>query len=152
MPTAMALTPYKPNQGLYARGAAGGALLFLALFSAVRLMLSMEAGTAFELLGLEVPTGAVWSAAVFVVCGLLIAILTFGFETGLAGVDGKVRGVVDLLIDTQGELQKVSWPSKDELRRSTTVVLVCIFVLGAYLFTVDLVVNLFMTRIGVLPG
>ena len=64
----------------------------------------------------------------------------------------SIANLVDLLVDTQAELQKVSWPTREELRSSTTVVLVCIFILGAFLYVVDVVVSFVMSRIGVLPG
>jgi len=148
----MSLTPYKPNQGLYARGAAAGALLLLDVFMCVRLVDQFAPGKAFRLVGMEVPTGAAWAGGLFLVFGAMVAVSTLGLTTGVVGVDGKVRGFVDLLIEAQNELQKVSWPSKDDLRRSTAVVLVCIVVIGCFLFVVDLVVNFVMTRLGVLPS
>jgi preprotein translocase subunit SecE len=43
----------------------------------------------------------------------------------------------DFLIDVEGEMQKVSWPSTDELKRATAVVLVTMFTLSAVLFLYD---------------
>ena len=147
----MTLTPYKPNQGLYARGAAAAALLLLDLLVCVRLHEMLGEGGSFMLLGMSVPKTALWVAAVFVVAGAFIAVLTFALETGLKSVDAKTQSLVDLLVDTQGELQKVSWPSRDELRRLTTVVLIFIVILGCFLFVADMIVNFVMTNLGVLP-
>ena len=44
----------------------------------------------------------------------------------------------DFLISVQAEMDKVSWPSKQELYRATIVVLVVMFLLGAVLFAYDL--------------
>ena len=45
----------------------------------------------------------------------------------------------DFLIAVQAEMDKVSWPSRKELQRSTVVVICTMFVLGAVLFVYDLV-------------
>ena len=43
----------------------------------------------------------------------------------------------DFLIATEAEMKKVSWTSRDELKRATVVVLSTVFVLALYLFGVD---------------
>ena len=45
----------------------------------------------------------------------------------------------DFLISVEAELAKVSWPSRDEVIRSTIVVIVVIFALAAMLFAFDLI-------------
>ncbi len=151
MPSGMSLIPYKPNQGLYARSVAGGAMLLLNLFGSVRLVETLGLDEKFAFLGLPLPVNAVWGAVLFLTFSAVIAVFTFGLETGLAGLDSRTHGFIDLLVDTQGELQKVSWPTREELGRSTTVVLVCIVALGCFLYVVDLVVFFLMSRLGVLP-
>jgi preprotein translocase subunit SecE len=44
---------------------------------------------------------------------------------------------VDFLIATEAEMNKVSWTSKAELKRATTVVLATVLILAVYLFVVD---------------
>ena len=145
----MALTPYKLNQGVYARGVAGMAMLVLALLASVRL---------FELIGGEgapavagVPAAYLWAALLFMVIAVVVCVFTFGVQTGVRGLDAKSRSFVDLLVDTQSELQKVSWPSREELRSSTVVVLVFILILGAFIYMVDLVISFTMSSLRVLP-
>jgi preprotein translocase subunit SecE len=41
--------------------------------------------------------------------------------------------------DVQGELKRVSWPNRDQLRQSTAVVLIIVLVLGVYVAAWDLV-------------
>ena len=41
--------------------------------------------------------------------------------------------------DVQGELKRVSWPDRDQLRQSTAVVLIIVLVLTAYVYAWDLV-------------
>jgi preprotein translocase subunit SecE len=47
----------------------------------------------------------------------------------------------DFLISVEGEMNKVSWPSRSELFRASIVVMVVIFFLAALLFTYDLVLT-----------
>ena len=147
----MALSPYKPTRGLYARGAAGAALLVLALFASVRFFQIIGIEKSFYFLAMPVPYGVFWAGGLFVVLAALIAVFTVGFETGWKALDGRTHALVDLLIDTEAELQKVSWPNREELRRSTTVVIICIVVLGGFLAVVDLIISALMSGLRVLP-
>jgi preprotein translocase subunit SecE len=101
---------------------------------------------------MDVSYGAVWGAGLFVVLTAMASLLVFGFETGLSGIDGTCQSFVDLMIDTENELQKVSWPGPEELRRSTAVVLVAILVLGCFLYLVDMAMTYAMSSLEVLPG
>ena len=41
--------------------------------------------------------------------------------------------------DVRGELRRVSWPDRDQLRQSTAVVLIIVVVLAVYVAAVDFV-------------
>jgi len=56
----------------------------------------------------------------------------------------------DFLIATEAEMNKVSWTSKADLYRATTVVLVTVLVLALYLFVVDWAWSMLLQQIGVL--
>src|SRR5262245_2172824 len=56
----------------------------------------------------------------------------------------------DFLIATEAEMAKVSWSSKEELKRATVVVLLTLFLLAGFLFSVDIGWSWFLERIGVL--
>jgi len=56
----------------------------------------------------------------------------------------------DFLIATEAEMSKVSWSSKSELKRATAVVLLTLFLLTAFLLSVDIVWSWFLEKIGVL--
>ena len=45
----------------------------------------------------------------------------------------------DFLIAVEAELNKVSWPTRTELVRSSIVVLICLLVLAAVIFGFDLI-------------
>ncbi|MEK6738323.1 MAG: preprotein translocase subunit SecE, partial [Planctomycetota bacterium] len=73
-----------------------------------------------------------------------------GMETGVRPLDNSGKKVVEFLIETQGELQKVSWPTKYELVGSTAVVIISVVVIGIFVLGVDWFVSLIMGYIGVL--
>jgi preprotein translocase SecE subunit len=145
--------PYRPGQGVYARGAAAGAVLLLALFGSWRLYVQVRGVTdkSVPLLGMQVPYAALWAAAAFVLMAAVIFLFTFGLGTGLKSLDARTQGLIDLLIDTEAELAKVSWPSSEVLSRSTAAVLVAMVLLGIFLFCVDSVVAFVMGALRVLP-
>ena len=57
---------------------------------------------------------------------------------------------VDFLIATEAEMRKVSWTSKADLYRATTVVLVTVLIMAVYLFAVDWAWSWLLRLIGVL--
>ncbi|MBW7898223.1 MAG: preprotein translocase subunit SecE [Planctomycetia bacterium] len=65
-------------------------------------------------------------------------------------LDSAGKKTVDFLIDTQSELQKVSWPTKYELVGSTAVVLISVVVIGLFVLGIDWVVSMIMEYIDVL--
>ncbi len=58
----------------------------------------------------------------------------------------------DFLIAVEAEMNKVSWPSRGELVRSSVVVIFVIFLLAIVLFGYDLVWRSLFVLIGVRPG
>jgi len=56
----------------------------------------------------------------------------------------------DFLIATQAEMNKVSWITKDDLKRATTVVLTTVLLLTVFLFAIDQVWMTLLNWIGVL--
>ncbi|MEK7242120.1 MAG: preprotein translocase subunit SecE, partial [Planctomycetota bacterium] len=86
----------------------------------------------------------------FVISTVIVGALTTGLETGLGTLDSNSKKVVEFLIDTQGELQKVSWPTREELTGSTVVVIFSVIVLGIYIFGVDWVITRVIKWIGFL--
>ncbi len=58
----------------------------------------------------------------------------------------------DFLIAVEAEMNKVSWPSRGELIRSSVVVIFVIFLLATVLFAYDLVWRSLFVLMGVRPG
>ena len=56
-------------------------------------------------------------------------------------VAGFLAGTTSFLHDVRGEMRKVVTPSKEEVRTTTTVVLVTVFAFAAYFYLVDAVLS-----------
>jgi preprotein translocase subunit SecE len=52
---------------------------------------------------------------------------------------GVLAGPRRFVRDVRGELRRVSWPDRDQLRQSTAVVLIIVIVLALYVAAVDVV-------------
>lgn len=61
----------------------------------------------------------------------------------------NVPRFADFLIAVEAEMNKVSWPTRDVLFRSTIVVMFTIFALAAILFMYDLLWSRILTMLGV---
>ena len=57
-------------------------------------------------------------------------------EVAVAG-PGKLVAARDFLVDTRAEMDKVSWPPKDELIKATKAVLIAALALGLIIGLVD---------------
>jgi len=150
--SAMSLAPYRPRQGYHARAIAAAGLILLFLFGSWRLYDQLPNVKLLEVSGMPIYSSVLWAGGVFIILGGLTSLFTLGLRTGVESLDELTGGFVDLLIETQTELQKVSWPNKQQLTNSTTVVLVCMVILGAFLFAVDQVVAWLMSSLDVLPS
>lgn len=123
---------YKKTQGKMARQTTLGALLLVFAVAAWRLN--------------ELLTGAEWfPGARFALPGALLAVgIWFSFRLV------NVPRFADFLIAVEAEMNKVSWPSKVELYRSSFVVIFVLFALSAVLFGFDIFWKFLFQVIGVL--
>jgi preprotein translocase subunit SecE len=147
----MAIEVYRPGQGAKSRVGAGIALMVLAIFAAVRFHQLLPAGRGLPVLGLNVPMSALWACALFLFETVVVVYFLAGPDIGGAYLRKKARRFVDLLVDTQLELEKVVWPSREDLRNSTVIVLIAIVLMGAFIVCVDWVVSAMMVYLRVLP-
>jgi preprotein translocase subunit SecE len=58
----------------------------------------------------------------------------------------------DLLIETQLEMKKVSWPKRQELIGSSVIVIFMVLVLGLFLYLVDLIFTFLSQQAGLYPS
>jgi preprotein translocase subunit SecE len=116
---------YKRSQGRITRQITFAALAVAIALGLLRLS-SIMAGKGFEYqLGLP---------------GLLLAA---GLWTSYRMVN--VPGFADFLIAVEAEMNKVSWPTRTELFRSSIVVLIMMFALGIYLAGCDVLWKLLLS-------
>lgn len=84
-----------------------------------------------------------------------------GVQVGVPAILGLVIGwvifrlveyppFVEFLIATEAEMNKVSWTSRDDLYRATTVVLVTVVLMSVFLFGVDWLWSNLLQLLGVL--
>jgi len=137
----------KPGLGKWARGAALGGGLSIAIFAAFSFYMVPPSGSVWwttlwtdKVLGFTSTLKPMFfaSAALF---------LTLGY--GIHLFLNRERSA-DFLIETEGELRKVSWPARKEYVGSSVVVLVVVLVVSLFLTAVDHGLSWLMqvTRIG----
>jgi preprotein translocase SecE subunit len=152
----MGFEVYKKRQGVYARYVVAITLGFVALFASYSLygtLISLPevyAGARVPVLNVSFNWGFLVSAILFIICGSFVGIVVGGVQTKIGPLDARGRRIVDFLVDTQAELQKVSWPTKQELIGSIIVVLITIVVLSVYIFGVDALMREVMKLLGFL--
>ena len=123
---------YKPNQGRHAR-----------IWTAVGLGVLVAAG--------------LYRMHVTLLADQFSSLTSFGVPAALAAALGWIVYRVvqfppfaDFLIATEAEMNKVSWTSKDDLYRATTVVLMTVLILALYLLVVDWVWSILLHYLHVL--
>lgn len=128
---------YKPDQGRLVRLAAFWSLAILILYGCNSLHTELSSywpgddgrpilGKAIA--GLRIPIlGADLSPA------LLIALLVLGAAWFLLHRWQNSPKIADLLIETEAELRKVTWPTMPEALNSSVIVIVCVAFLMAFL-------------------
>jgi preprotein translocase subunit SecE len=123
---------YKPNQGRIVRQLTALTIWIIVTLGTWRLYGTLRG--AFD-------SGSYWIPAI--PAALLLAGMWFGYR-----VVNWPR-FADFLIAVEAEMNKVTWPSKDELIRASIVVIFTIFFLAVALFLFDILWQQVFTFIGV---
>lgn len=142
---------HRPDQGRVARSAAFWALAILIVYGCISLNESLASyfhdpmGVAF---------GSTTNAEGRVVGGFTLPILSWRLTPALIVAVLVCAGalyamhrylerpkIADLLIDTEGELRKVTWPTMNEAVNSSIVVIVCVVFLMTFLAGADWVLG-----------
>ena len=121
---------YKPMQGRYARLYTALGLGVVVALGLWRLFDTLSSATPATRFGVPVLVG--------VALGWLIFRLV------------EYPPFVEFLIATEAEMNKVSWTSRDDLYRATTVVLATVFLMATFLFGVDWLWSTLLQLLGVL--
>ena len=123
---------YKRNQGRIARQVTFGALAVLVALGCWRM--SQYYSDKEAVLHYYVPLG-------FLAIGLWASFRIV-----------QMPAFADFLISVEGEMNKVSWPSRSELFRASLVVILVIFFLAALLFFYDLALTWILHFLDILVG
>jgi len=127
---------YKTGQGSLARLIAAFSLAILAALGCIELYSQIQARGDKALLPGEVfsslPVLGVPLSVKFVFCLAVLAALGYGIRRYL-----RRPVVVDVLIETESELKKVSWPTRQESWNASMVVVAVSLLLCLLLFTFD---------------
>jgi preprotein translocase subunit SecE len=121
---------YKPMQGWHARLWTGIGIAALLLVGVWRLFETLD--------GLAIPVR-------YSVAGVMAALFSW-----LSFRIVHYPPFADFLVATQAEMNKVSWISRDDLKKATAVVLVTVLVISLFLFGIDQLWMTLLDWIGVL--
>ena len=72
---------------------------------------------------------------------LFIWVVVVGVTFAILWRKGYLMRLSNYILETREELRKCTWPSFDELKGSTVVVMVTIFILGLFTVGVDYVIS-----------
>jgi preprotein translocase SecE subunit len=72
---------------------------------------------------------------------LLIWVVAVGVLFGVLWYKGYLLRLSNYVMETREELRKCTWPSVDELKGSTVVIMVTIFLLGGFIVGVDFLIS-----------
>lgn len=125
---------YKRGQGKWSRGLAAFGLLALGTYGAVQTsdwMIGQRYQGTWELFGFTIPY--------YHGIGLYVPALIFLIFAALTVYVCNVSKPANLLIETEVEMRKVTWPTTTEVMGATVVVVVVVLILGFYLILWDLV-------------
>ena len=75
---------------------------------------------------------------------IIVWVIIIGAAFGFAWQRGYLTKVAAYVAETREELKKCTWPTMDELKGSTIVVMVTIVLLGGFTVGVDFVISQFV--------
>jgi preprotein translocase subunit SecE len=78
---------------------------------------------------------------------LLVWVVVVGVVFGVLWRTGQLARLANYVAETREELKKCTWPSRDELKGSTIMVLLSILGLGLFTFLTDLALTFFVKGI-----
>ena len=73
--------------------------------------------------------------------------VVIGALFGLLWWQGQIRRLSVYIQETREELKKCSWPTTEELKGSTALIIVSIAMLGAFTVVVDFLMNLVFIKL-----
>ena len=127
---------YKKGQGSISRLLALVSSALLLVWGGYALWVKLQGTSLVEVFSFEIPHVGLDINLALVVAA---AVVILGF-VGLVFVLNRPRAV-DLLVETESEMRKISWPSRQEAWNSSLVVVATVLVMMGLLFFYDVVLN-----------
>ena len=134
------LSIYKRGQGVWTRTAAAFGILAMGVYAGIQTaewLMNYRQPGGWVVLGLNVQ---------YNVLGTGFPVALFAIFLLLAYIAGNTTRSANLLIETEIEMRKVTWPSAREVFGATAVVIVVVLLLGLYLFGLDKFFELTLLR------
>jgi preprotein translocase subunit SecE len=127
---------YKKGQGSIARLLSLAGCLMLLLWGGHSFWIYLQGYKTLSDNLLEIPT-----IGLDIDLALIIAVVAvLAGAAGIAWMLNRPR-LVDLLIETEAEMKKVSWPSRQEAWNSSIIVVVTVVIMMGLLFAYDFLLN-----------
>lgn len=135
---------YRPDQGVFARGIAFWGVTAYAWYAGRSLYYWIQR---FDFANHRIGGDEIPVVGMYLTPGLLIGCAIFAAITFGAWKLVNHRKIADLLADTESEMKKVTWPSFDETKKSSLVVIGCVAFLLIFLSVSDLALEWVMTNV-----
>ncbi len=78
---------------------------------------------------------------------ILIWVVVVGVLFGVLWRKGYLLQISNYVLETREELRKCTWPSFDELKGSTVVIMLTIILLGGFIVGVDYVISMLVRMV-----
>ncbi len=138
---------YKKGQGSTGRMIGLVSAFLLVATGGYSLWVTLQGSTALSKVLLAIP-----NVGLDITWALLIALTVVVVGSlGIVWFINRPRAV-DLLIETEAEMRKVSWPSRQEAWNSSVIVVVTVVVMMGLLFFYDYALNFFLKRLFLAGG
>lgn len=139
---ALDLLTYKPDQGRYARQGAFWTLAALSYYGATTCHSFFDWAWSRQSLGFTVPVLEIDVTPAVLIAVALFFALVIGIRKGL-----NHPKFADLIIDTEAEMKRVTWPSWPETLNGSLVVIVTVVALLVVLAGADLILSRFFEHV-----
>ncbi|KPJ62612.1 MAG: hypothetical protein AMS15_03290 [Planctomycetes bacterium DG_23] len=132
----MGIQIYKKTQGKYVRLVTLGAAVLLGIFGGNQIYGPFsDLKDIFQILGYKINWGHIVGVGVFL----------FFLLGGLWAVN--YPRFVDLLIDTEGELKRVNWPTWRQVFEATGVVITVVILMSLFIIVVDKTLIIYLLKL-----
>jgi preprotein translocase SecE subunit len=135
---------YRPDEGVYARGTAFWSMAALAFLAGRRFFFFSQRWQFSErdLMGDPIPVLSIPLTPALLM-GTFVC-LAFCY---IAWRVVNAPKIADLLVETEIEMKKVTWPSMEDSRKSSIVVILCVAVMVAFLAACDIGLQWFLMHV-----